>query len=131
MNTRILYAFDPTDPPLQFVNDCICRLSSFIAYDAALKSFTKGTDAKFLKAHIWVCVANEFSEQDVRDVAEFLKELAGRAQAKYKDVDPEDAPWRDSVLQAATNAVTAADELLKIFYNAAPNLKPIPEAPKA
>ena len=125
MKTIILYKFDAEDPSLQFVNDAINRLISFIEYDEATKTFAKGKDGVSLKAYARVMVANEFNEQDLRELTDFLITLGGRATARYSQVDMADAPWKDATIQSANNAIAAADQLRKMFYDRCPNIKTI------
>lgn len=131
MKTSIVYHWEPTDPPLTFIGDAVGRLMSFILYSTETKSFSKGIDGLGLKSYVRVLGPDGFTENDVRELAAFLNTLAGRANCQYKDADIADAPWRDVVLKDAAAAVAAADQLLKLFYERAPNIKQIAEAPAA
>ena len=127
MKTIIRYQFEPSDPSIGFIMDSLANLSAFVEYNLSARSFTKGEDGEPLLAIFRLTGKDGFSEQDVRDVAAFLVELAARANAKYQNVEVGDAPWRETVLKDAADAIAAGDALLKLFYERAPNIKPIAE----
>ena len=131
MKTSIVYRFEPTDPPREFIETAISQLCAFFIWDVDSKSFAKGPDGPSLKVLSKVLGMDGFTEQDVRTLAAFLKDLALRAEFQYKDVAVEDAPWKASVLSAATAGRKTADDLLALFYSLAPNLKPIAGEPAA
>ena len=130
MITKVLFAWTPEDQSIKFVTESINRLSAFIAWDGESKTFEKGPDGPALKSLSRVMTNNEFSESDIRTLAEFLTNLAARAKSKYDAAPLSDAPWKPSVLQAAENGVTSANDLLRIFYELIPNLKPIAAPPE-
>ena len=127
MKTIIHYCFEPSDPPIGFVGEAIKRLASEIAYSTEAKSFEKGPDGAGLKAFQRVTGTEGFSEQDLRELCAFMKRLSDRAILRYRDIQADDAPWKDYVLASAVYANTASDQLLALFASLAPNLRPIAE----
>lgn len=125
MKTLVRYQFEITDPSLQFLSDAFHGLREFVVEGNGYKD---SPDLPSIKSFANIFNKGVFSESDIRDVAEFLHSLAARARTKYKDIDPANAPWKNAVLKAADDADKAADELLKLFYSLAPNLRPIAEA---
>ena len=126
-----MFKMEAQDPSLGFVDECLARLMAFIKFEELEKPGQRGFDEPFIKARNRVIDNNEFTEDDIRRLADYLVELAGRAETRYNRTDIADAPWVVAVLQSAKAAREASQRLMEVFYKLAPNMKPVAPEPEA
>lgn len=125
LKTVIVYQFEPTDPPLDAIKESSSVLYPFIQNLDSYKTMMAGPDGAAIKSYLRITNGETFKEEDVRAVADFLKALAARAVADCDRPEMADNPWKERTRKNAADAILAADNLLAMFYERAPNLKPI------
>jgi hypothetical protein len=129
-----MYKWDDTDEiwgngRVKRLDEAVARLESFVHVDHCKSVGQRGGDEVFVKSFNRV-THGEFDEDDIKTTANWLQALATRAEDRYKHPPFHETPWAESVLQSAQNARDMAAEIRRVFYEKAPNLRPVGESTK-
>lgn len=123
MKTAIVYNWEENDPSREFVVNAVFALHSLVS----------ATDDQRHLAEDYrrVIQDNEFTEQNIRGLAELLVKLADRAKAQHEDPASKQLPWRELLLKHSLEAREASEKLSALFYERAPNIKRLDQAAPA